>query len=54
MANPQIYTETLNKFRAEYKLPDYDLEKEIAADNVARFFNDQSIGSQKFSGWFSF
>ena len=45
MANPQIYTDALNKFRAEYNLPDYDLEKEIAADNVTRFFNDQSIGA---------
>ena len=45
MANPQIYTEALNKFRAEYNLPDYDLEKEIAADNVTRFFNNKSIGA---------
>lgn len=45
MANPTIYTEALNKFRAEYNLPDYDLEKEIAADNVTRFFNNKSIGA---------
>ena len=45
MANPKIYSEALNKFRAEYNLPDYDLEKEIAADNVTRFFNNKSIGA---------
>ena len=45
MANPQIYTDALDKFRAEYNLPDYDLEKEIAADNVTRFFNNKSIGA---------
>ena len=45
MANPNIYNDALNKFRAEYNLPDYDLEKEIAADNVTRFFNNKSIGA---------
>ena len=45
MANKAIYENALQKFKNEYNLPDYDLEKEIAADNVARFFNDQSIGA---------
>lgn len=45
MADPKIYNDALDKFRAEYNLPDYDLEKEIAADNLTRFFNDKSIGA---------
>ena len=45
MAKPEIYNNALEKFKAEYNLPDYDLEKEIAADNVTRFFNNKSIGA---------
>ena len=45
MPDPKIYNDALNKFRVEYNLPDYDLEKEITADNVTRFFNNKSIGA---------
>ena len=45
MAKPEIYNNALEKFKAEYNLPGYDLEKEIAADNVTRFFNNKSIGA---------
>ena len=45
MANKAIYENALQKFKNEYNLPDYDLEKEIAADNLTSFFNDKSIGA---------
>ena len=45
MANKAIYENALKKFKNEYNLPDYDLEKEITADNLTRFFNDKSTGA---------